>query len=272
MEKPLFTIQRYSALSDQSLQNVHIYTPSIIWVKSGIKMFFEDTHHYEISKKSWLLTNENCPLNFVNKASKETFNSVQISFSFIPPEEMIMTSINNNQGDHANIIPVSPPLAHAFSILIALEKQKISNKSIEYYLLGFYQQLSELGALHILFPKHAASFQNKLSAFLSLQPDNKYQLDEVAEHFAISRSTLIRRLQSENTNFRTVLSNVRMTYALSLMQNNKETQLDLALQCGYQSESRFSHRFKETFGITPKQYMRTIPVINSAKILPASKN
>jgi AraC-like DNA-binding protein len=42
------------------------------------------------------------------------------------------------------------------------------------------------------------------------------------------------------------------------MQEKRQTQLDLALQCGYQSESRFSQRFHQQFGMTPKQYMKTV--------------
>jgi AraC-like DNA-binding protein len=42
------------------------------------------------------------------------------------------------------------------------------------------------------------------------------------------------------------------------MQQYSYTQLELALRCGYQSESRFGQRFHQQFGITPKQYMKTV--------------
>lgn len=73
----------------------------------------------------------------------------------------------------------------------------------------------------------------------------------------MSPATLKRKLAAEETTFRQVLTNVRMVYALSLMQQSRSL-LNVALACGYQSESRFSSRFKEIFGLTPKEYVQTV--------------
>lgn len=165
---------------------------------------------------------------------------------------------NRRRHEHLNAIKVSSTLAYGFSLLIEMSSQNLSSNVQKYHLLAFYQQLIEVGALHILFSKSHDSLQNKLSAYFSKDPADNYQLDEVSHVFSMSRATLIRRLNQDGTNFRTVLANVRMSHALSLMQEKKQSQLDLALQCGYQSETRFSQRFHQQFGITPKQYMKTV--------------
>ncbi|MEF1175183.1 helix-turn-helix domain-containing protein, partial [Vibrio sinaloensis] len=58
--------------------------------------------------------------------------------------------------------------------------------------------------------------------------------------------------------YRELLAEVRLNHALHLMQSTPWSTLNLAQMCGYQSEERFSQRFKNKFGITPKEYMKTV--------------
>lgn len=43
-----------------------------------------------------------------------------------------------------------------------------------------------------------------------------------------------------------------------LMQKHQYDGYQLAQMCGYQSEERFRQRFRERFGVTPREYQRTI--------------
>ncbi|MGR6832077.1 hypothetical protein [Aliivibrio wodanis] len=80
LNEPMFRVQTYSGQSDQHLRNVHIYAPSIIWVKSGVKTVFQETEQFDVNTDSWLLTSANQGLNFINKTSADSFYSVQICF------------------------------------------------------------------------------------------------------------------------------------------------------------------------------------------------
>jgi AraC-like DNA-binding protein len=131
-------------------------------------------------------------------------------------------------------------------------------KRLRHWLNGFYQQLAEAGKLHLIFEGHAVSFEQKITELLQQAPWQDYQLDQVAAHFSMSRATLIRRLKEENTQFRTLLTRVRMNHAISLMQQGYRQQIDIAVRCGYQSQERFSQRFYKSFGITPSQYIKTL--------------
>ena len=63
---------------------------------------------------------------------------------------------------------------------------------------------------------------------------------------------------AEGRSFRQVLTQVRLGHALTLLQQGL-TPLQTALACGYDSPGRFAARFKEEFGLTPHQYLRTCP-------------
>jgi len=123
--------------------------------------------------------------------------------------------------------------------------------------LSFYAQLKAEKKLQLLFPAHSDSLKEKLSVLLSATPGDAHNLEDAATSLNMSRATLIRKLSAEQTSFREVLTEIRMGYALSLMQEGKAL-LDVSLACGYQSQARFSARFKQQFQVTPNQYIQTL--------------
>ena len=60
-----------------------------------------------------------------------------------------------------------------------------------------------------------------------------------------------RRLAKQGTGFRTLLTDVRMTRALTLLQVTPWPVAQIAGAVGYESPSRFAARFKERFGFAP---------------------
>ncbi|CAH6839367.1 hypothetical protein VCHA28O22_10319 [Vibrio chagasii] len=98
------------------------------------------------------------------------------------------------------------------------------------------------------------SLYQHLSHYFARLPSDKHALDEVAQQFAMSRATMIRKLKREGTQFREVLTEVRLAHAFYLIQSGYSNIAQLALVCGYQSEGRFSQRFKDNF----TDYFRTI--------------
>lgn len=95
------------------------------------------------------------------------------------------------------------------------------------------------------------SLYQQLSHYLDYLPSDKHALGEVAQQFAMSRATMIRKSEREGTQFSEVLTAVRLAHALYLIQSGYSNVAQLALACGYQSEGRFSQRFKDKFGLTP---------------------
>lgn len=149
-------------------------------------------------------------------------------------------------------------LCFALELLLTMQGQDLSPQVQSYYLNGFYQQLMEAGSLGKLFPGDSQSLRQRLSRYLAQSPGAEHHIEQVCQLFSMSKSTLTRHLTLEDTSFREVLAEVRMLHGLSLMQKQTYRQVDLALLCGYQSESRFSQRFAKQFGITPKHYMSTV--------------
>ena len=77
----------------------------------------------------------------------------------------------------------------------------------------------------------------------------------LAEHKqAMSEATLRRKLAEENTSVTNIVTESRLSYALTLLQSSNDNVTQVAATCGYSSSSRFAAKFKERFGILPSHF------------------
>ncbi len=73
----------------------------------------------------------------------------------------------------------------------------------------------------------------------------------------MSESTLRRKLSVEGTSMQEIKDQVKLGLGLQLLQTSNHSIVFIAEQCGYQSQSRFSSRFKKRFGLTPSALRKT---------------
>lgn len=85
---------------------------------------------------------------------------------------------------------------------------------------------------------------------LEMVPDYP-SLEAMAEHFAMSRRTLIRKLKTEGTSYQELLDEVRRELALWYLLETLEPIERIAERLGYQDTSNFSRTFRRWFGSTP---------------------
>lgn len=96
-----------------------------------------------------------------------------------------------------------------------------------------------------------AHWSQKVRAILSTDLTRSWEIETVCELLATTESTLRRHLKSEKTGFRDLLSELRLATALIMLLQTAHSIHRIALDCGYQSVSRFSHNFHKRFGAPP---------------------
>ena len=79
----------------------------------------------------------------------------------------------------------------------------------------------------------------------------------IASALAMSEATLRRKLNAENVSLQQLKDQARLGYGLHLLQTTEWPIIQIAEHCGYQSQSRFSSRFKQRFGLTPSALRQT---------------
>lgn len=94
--------------------------------------------------------------------------------------------------------------------------------------------------------------QNRLRELIETDSARDWVLGDVARAFHMSEATLRRKLAAENTSFTETLRDVRMTRALGLLQTTLLPIAHIAQKIGYDSPSQFAARFKDRFGINPR--------------------
>lgn len=81
-----------------------------------------------------------------------------------------------------------------------------------------------------------------------------FDVDDLAEEMAVSRSTLYRRARENDAlSPAALVRNVRMSTAHELLQTNEGTVTEVAYAVGYESLSSFSDQFRSHFGYSPSQ-------------------
>lgn len=109
------------------------------------------------------------------------------------------------------------------------------------------------------------SLSGKLRQLLSSSPDAPWTAPKVARQLAMSEATLRRRLAAEGASLTELLVDVRMSFALTLLQSTDKPVVQIALASGYESASRFAMRFRRRFGFSPTEIRghRRGPVVRS---------
>lgn len=91
----------------------------------------------------------------------------------------------------------------------------------------------------------------------ALNPGHDWRVDEITQRLATSESTLRRQLRAENTSFSRLLEDARLDRGVELVMMTDMPISQVAFDCGYQSQSRFSERFRLRFSLSPTQLRAT---------------
>ncbi|HEH9428114.1 TPA: helix-turn-helix transcriptional regulator [Aeromonas sobria] len=266
MSTPLLQQSHYLGIRKQPLHRVLIYAPTLIWVTQGSKQLWWRERRLSFDRERWLLIPAGHQLTFINQPEQGKFRSHAITLLTPPPKEWLAASAPSHTDLDEPSVKITPGLAFCFELISTMAERGLSETTQAELLRGFYAELRATNALGLLFPASTMTLAERLARYLAVEPGIDHTLEAVAPHFAMSRASMVRKLAAENRSFRQLLTQVRMSHALNLLQQGL-TPLEVALACGYDSPSRFAARFKQEFGLTPHQYLHTCParLANNAK-------
>ena len=117
--------------------------------------------------------------------------------------------------------------------------------------------LSHLGHAQVNAIAEPPSLSHKLHGLVCADLTTDLNADVLAARLALSESTLRRKLAAEGTSLQAIKDKAKLSYGLHLVQTTFEPIGRVAERCGYQSQSRFTDRFKQFFGVTPTELRKT---------------
>ncbi len=102
-----------------------------------------------------------------------------------------------------------------------------------------------------------SSLKERLHEIFINQSFSQLQTPYICEQLGMSESTLRRKLKQEGTSMQELKDQAKLGLSLHLLQTTNDAIGLIADKCGYQSQSRFTDRFKKHFGLTPSQLRKT---------------
>lgn len=129
-----------------------------------------------------------------------------------------------------------------------VEEARVIGESI----ISFY--IGEIGSQKMLTKNPTI---NKAIDYIHSNLDKELTLDEVARNVYVS-STYLSHLFSKciKMTFSQYIVHARLQKAKDLLSNTTMSIMDIALECGFNSQSYFSNVFKKQEGLTPKEYRK----------------
>lgn len=223
---------------------------SVVHVRAGHKRITDSSGVTEIVAGTYFVVAPGTLLHVENlPADDGPYRAVCLC---IPREQLaVHFQVNGIETSRWAVLPQRSSLAQAFahteqglndSLTDALLHHRVAELLTAVILAGFQPQL-----------EYIQRTSERIRLLLNTRPDHEWRGNEVARQLAISPATLRRRLAGEQSSFREILEEVRLTHGLALVQGTAKPLKLVAAECGYASPSRFTARFRERFGSTPSE-------------------
>lgn len=101
----------------------------------------------------------------------------------------------------------------------------------------------------------AQQHSDRVRAELVAKPGEFPCLETIAQRLHVGSRTLKRQLAQENTNFQSLLQEIRSELAQEYLRSNMPIET-IACRLGYSEAANFSHAFKRWLGLSPRAYRR----------------
>lgn len=239
----------YTANTEQKLRNLRLINPVLMFVLSGRKEIeLQNGVEVVLREGECILLANRQSIVVRNIPDERPYFALIIEFY---PSDKPTSYFANGQTDF-----IVKPFDETFTLLLGqfVEWANISppelweNRRQE---LAKFIQVQGWTEVQSLWREQGLSDQ--VQRFLQVTIEEPISAHEIAQHFGMSESTLRRRLKDEQTSLQQLKDDVRLGLGLHLLQSTSKPILHIALECGYQSQSRFSERFKEQFGMSPSE-------------------
>jgi len=251
-EKKELPFSVYTSIKEQQLLNVPIVKPLLIVVLSGNKALGKD-HELTCHAGEFIFLSNSPAINMRNIPKGKEYFALLIEFEYEDINGLQITSANEKDhliGETTETLEKS--LLQFVENSLWAPKEILSLRKREIILLlchlGHRNILSLLGTPKITYQLHDLFLEHGFHDITT---------ERICKQLAVSESTLRRKLKLEGTSVVAIKDQARLGLSLHLLQTTTNSIGFIASECGYQSQSRFTERFKRRFGLTPSELRKT---------------
>lgn len=260
-KSPLKNLGFVSCANTIHIKHVPFYDPCLILVLSGRKVLFEDQKPVYCEAGKIIAVPAPSSFDLRNEPDPRTkkYNAIIIPFKLDVLERLgrMHTLVHEVQRDPVGILKFDPDDTLYTSIehyLTTLDNPKLLNHRLMEILLILVSNNTAL----LSYDLHRNSWSQRVRAVVAADLAQVWEISEVCSRLATTESTLRRNLKREDTSFRELLYELRLSSALMQLLQTTLPVYRVAYDCGYQSVSRFTSNFRKRFGVPPTQFRTSL--------------
>jgi AraC-like DNA-binding protein len=239
----------YSTVREQQLVNVPIIKPLLICVLDGRKRLGE----IACPAGSFVILSNRPRIDMRNIPGDGEYRAILIEFDYDDFDCLPSRGMRTEPYVLGEICPTLRKTLQQFLEWAAFAPQAmwpIRRREI-------LQLIYHLGHEQVRAIVEPPSLSHKLHSIVSANIATDLSAEALAGQLAMSESTLRRKLTAEGTSMQAIKDCARLSHALHLLQTSRDPIGRVAERCGYQSQSRFTDKFKQHFGLTPRELRKT---------------
>lgn len=242
----------YTSIKEQKLLNVPIAKPLLIVVLSGDK---ELGINNELICHSghFIFLSDSPSINMRNIPESDEYFALLIEFDHQDFKGLTINASNKkNYYIGKTTSDLEKCLQQFVEVALWAPQQLWSSRKREIISL-----LCHMGHQEILYLLGSPQIKDQLHEMFINQGFHELTIEHICERLSMSESTLRRKLKLEGTSVQEIKDQARLGLALHLLQTSNHSIGIIADKCGYQSQSRFTERFKKQFSLTPSELRKT---------------
>lgn len=263
----IIAMANYGIISCRRKQRIHrvpFLQPSLIMVLSGQKTVSNGDKIDSCAPGEFLGIPAPASFDMVNEPDEDIrqYLALCIPFESRLVERLLQLYPGMTLGDHKkSAIPMKGYDTLYAAVLHFLQMADAPRQDLdvlEHRLLEILLCLVKNSAASHMLLSMSDRWRQRLASLLLTDPARAWRAQDVCRLLAVSESTLRRNLRQENASFQLVLDDVRLGHGLLQVQMTRLPIGRIAANCGYQSASRFSARFRQRFHVSPSQLRKTL--------------
>jgi AraC-like DNA-binding protein len=245
------------------LRRVPVFAPMLCHVRQGEKLVQSGEHSMQAGPQHLILFPAGQELSIANYPGKSgAYIADVISLT---PELLRNFRLRHGAAFDAQVntsvklcVPLDRHTALAWDNLLGCIAADAPHAMRLHYTEGVLLALSLNGHIGPLLTDRRDPLAARVEQLLMLDPAANWTVMSVAERLHLGASTLRRQLADEGSSFSRILEQVRLGLALQWIQTSDRPIGEIAEASGYASASRFAVRFRQHYGLSPRELRAAI--------------
>ncbi len=260
MEEKKLPFSVYSSIYEQNILNIPVAKPLLIVVLSGEKEL-GGSSKIVCQSNSFIFLAGNNAIHMRNIPGDKPYKALLIEFDYDDFDDIPINSKNEKDYFIGEMKDSLKNCLNQFINSVSWAPESVwEHRRKEILSLLYHVGYSDVACM-----KGKQKISHKVHDIMCNDLCN-VSIDKICTQIAMSESTLRRKLKSEDSSIKEIKNRARLGMGLHLLQTTEDPISLIAERCGYQSQSRFTQRFKDHFGLTPTELRKT-RIVNNNQIL-----